>query len=367
MDIKIEGRTIGKNQPCFIIAEAGVNHKLEEEDMKKIGKKSSLEVAFNMIDIAKDAGADAIKFQSFTAETLQYKGTKKPRYQISNVGTDEEISYFDMLKKLENSREDQIKIAEYCKKRDILFFATPYDPDSTDFLDETIDVSLFKLASIELNNHLFIRHVASKGKPIILSTGLSNMDDVEDIIKIAKEEGFLNKMIFLQCTSDYPVMPEDINLNVLKTYMNRFPDVLFGFSDHSPTDTASVGAVAIGAVVVEKHFTLDKTFKGPDHSSSLNGKELKNWVLKVREIEASMGSFEKKVTEVEKRNKSMRKFIVITPQKSGTIIKEDMLKTLRTGGGILPIDKNLKKIIGKKLKKDVEKPIPLTWDLIETS
>lgn len=363
--IKTGSREIGKDKPVFIIAEAGVNHVLEQEDMKRVGAKSSLEVAYRMVDAAKQAGADAIKFQSFAAKGLQYKGTKKPQYQVENVGSDEEMSYFDMLKKLETSESDQIKIADYCKKKGIMFLSTPYDTESADFLEKKIRVPMYKLASIELNNHLFIRYAAGKGKPVILSTGLGSMDDVKAVVGIARKEGFAKRLVLLQCTADYPAKPNEINLNVLKTYMEKFPDILFGFSDHSPTDTASIGAVAIGAAVLEKHFTLDRSFRGPDHSASLDINGLKKWVAKVREIEESMGSYDKSVTESEKRNLSMRKYLVMTPQKAGTVIKENMLKAMRTGKGILPVDKNLRKIIGKKLKRDIKEITPLGWDMIK--
>ena len=147
--------------------------------------------------------------------------------------------------------------------------------------------------------------------------------------------------------------------------MKKFPEVLFGLSDHSETCTASIGAVAIGAVVLEKHFTLNKKFKGPDHSSSLNKKELNEWVKCVREIEALMGSYDKNITRSEERNKTMRKYIVMMPQKAGAVIEENMLKAMRTGNGILPIEKNLKKIIGKKLNKDIEEITPLSWGMIK--
>ncbi len=363
--IKIGNKLIGKGQPCFIIAEAGVNHILEPEDLKKIGAASALEVAFRLVDSAKEAGADAIKFQSIIAKNLQYQGTKKPQYQVDNVGNDDEISYFDMLKGLETTKEDQLKIAEYCKNKGIMFLSTPYDKESADFLDKEIGVPLFKLASIELNNHLFVNYVAKKGKPMIISTGLSSMDDVVNAVETAKKQGYADRIILLQCTSDYPAKADEINLNVLKTYKKTFPDMLFGFSDHSPTDTASIGAVAIGAVVVEKHFTLDKNSKGPDHSSSLDAAELKEWVRHVREIEKATGLYEKKITESEKRNLSMKKYIVITPQKKGSIIEEGMLDAMRTGSGIAPTSDNITKIIGKKLKQDIKEVMPLTWDILE--
>jgi len=349
---------------CFVIAEAGVNHKLNSNDLKKLGVSSSLEVAYRMVDIAKNAGVDAIKFQSFYAEKLIYEGVEKPEYQRLILGDEKEISYFNLIKSLETSEEDQIKIANYCREKEIIFLSTPYDEKSADFLDAIIDVKAFKLASIELNNHLFIKYVANKKKPIILSTGLSNFVDVKNVVEMARQEGFADRLILLQCTSNYPTKSPEINLNVIKTYRDEFPDIEIGFSDHSPSFIASIGAVALGAIVIEKHFTLDKSFEGPDHSSSLNPKELNEWVKSTREISVSLGSYEKKLTNSEKKNLSMRKYVVIIPQEKDQIIEEKMLTTMRTGKGILPINENLMKIIGKRLKIKIDKPIPLSWDMI---
>ena len=360
--IKIRDRLIGPGQPCFIIAEAGVNHVLEKEDLEKINLKSPLEVAYKMVDVVKESGADAIKFQSFSATELQIKDTKKPKYQVNKY---KNISYYDLIKKLETSKEDQKKIANYCKKKGVIFLSTPYDNKSVDFLDSELNVPIFKLASIELTNHLFLRYVAKKGKPLIISTGLSTLMDVKKVINISRREHFSDRIVLLQCTSNYPTLPKDIHLNVLKTYKKEFPGILIGLSDHSPSDTASLGAVVLGASVVEKHFTLNKNFKGPDHHASLDIAELKNWVKHIREIEDSLGSYEKKVVSVEKDNEAMKKFLVITPQKKGTLIQEHMLKAMRTGRGIAPLEENLNKIIGKRLKRDIKELTILTWDLIK--
>ncbi|MFX0138387.1 MAG: N-acetylneuraminate synthase family protein [Candidatus Hodarchaeota archaeon] len=349
---------------CYIIAEAGVNHVLNDNDLEKLGVSSPLEVAFKMVDAAKEAGVDAIKFQSFTAENLQFKGVEKPQYQKNNVGNDNKITYFDLIKNLETSTQDQIQIANYCKEKGITFISTPYDNESVDFLDEIIDIPFFKLASIEVNNHLFLKYVAQKGKTILLSTGLSTFEDVKEVVEIARQEGFVDNLILLQCTTNYPTEFSDINLNVLKTYQKEFPDIKIGFSDHSPSYTASIGAVALGSIVVEKHFTLNKNFEGPDHASSLNPSELEEWVKRIRELSLSLGSYDKIITESEKKNLTMRKFLVITPQKKDTIIKENLLRTMRTGDGILPTEKNLKKIISKRLKIDINKLTPLNWDII---
>lgn len=357
--LKVGDKIIGKD--CFVIAEIGVNHIISKKEMADIGLKSALEVAFLMIDTAKKAGVDAVKFQSFKAENLQLKNVNKPSYQQTSKSQD---SYYEMIKSLETSKENQIKIADYCRENDIIFLSTPYDKESVDFLDEKIGVEAFKLASIELNNHLFTKYVASKEKPMFMSTGLSSMKDVESAVKVARENHYVDRIVLLQCTSDYPAKPKEINLNVLKTYQKKFPDIVLGFSDHSPTDTASIGAVALGAKVLEKHFTLNKEYTGPDHAASLEPQELTSWVSKVREIEKAMGSYQKNLSSSEKENISMRKYLVIKPLEIGYVITEESLTAMRTGKGILPTQKNLKNIIGRKLKKEVKELEIFDWDMV---
>ena len=289
--INIGKHIIGEGRPCFIIAEAGVNHILEKSDMDSLNLDSSLEVAYKLIDEAKSAGADAIKFQSFNANKLQYRGTKKPQYQINNVG--DKISYFDLLKKLETSHSDQIKINDYCIRKDILFLSTPYDNENADFLDSVLKVPGFKLASIELNNHLFLEHIAQKNKPIILSSGLSTESDVSETFMFAEKCGFRQNIILLHCNSDYPSPADDINLNVISDYKRKYPDNVIGFSDHSQSNVASLGAVALGAKILERHFTINRSFNGPDHSASLDSEGLHSWINEVREMEISMGSSKK--------------------------------------------------------------------------
>jgi len=363
LSLKLGKKNIGKNKSCFIIAEVGVNHILEKVDLENLGLNSALHVAFEMIDVAIEAKVDAIKFQSFTAKNLQFQGTLKPKYQQDNESINE--SYYDLIKKYETSLKNQIEIANYCKKKGILFISTPYDFESAEFLNNIIKVPFFKLASLELNNHLFIKRIAKFGKPIILSTGLSSFEDVLDTINMAKKEGFIDRLILLQCTSDYPSKLEEINLNVIKTYYQKFPDMLFGFSDHCQSNIASLGAVALGAVILEKHFTLNKDFLGPDHRASLNPKELRNWVKEVRELELCLGSYKKSLTKSEMRNVSMKKYLVVHPMKKNEIIKEKNLSAMRTGSGVLPKHLNLEKIINRSLKYDITKKTPFKWDMVE--
>lgn len=387
MEIKIGKKIVGKGHPCFIIAEAGVNHKIAGDTSQQ-----SLERAYEMVEVAKEAGCDAIKFQTFKTEKLQLKNIPKPGYQDRNLGQD--IDYFNVLKALETSEKDQIKIAQYCQSKGIIFLSTPYDNDSADFL-ENLSVPAFKTASIELTNHLFLRYIAKKGKPVFLSTGLSDLEKVKKAVAVFDSEGMKNNLMIFQCTANYPTEYEDINLRVLTRYLQEF-DLICGLSDHSRDDMASIGAVALGGLILEKHFTLDKNFSGPDHSASLNPDEVKQWVKHVREVEdfikknnekigedilkayietvdyinlqdmeKCLGSAEKQTTEAEMDNKQMMKFLVIKPAKTGTIINYKHLRAMRTGGeGILALDENLEKIVGKKLKKTINKTKRFTWDMI---
>lgn len=378
--IKLGNKCIGQGNPVFIIAEAGVNH------------NQRLDLAFKLVDAAIEAGADAVKFQTFKTEKLQLKGIKKPGYQDRNVGN---VDYFKLIKGLEMSFVDQKKIADYCKEKGIMFLSTAYEEESADFLD-SLGVPAHKMASIELTNHLFLRDIAKRGKPVFVSTGLADIDKVADAVRIFKEEGMKDNLMLFQCTSNYPTLYKDINLRVIPDYIKRF-DVICGLSDHSPDDIASVGAVALGGLILEKHFTLDKTLPGPDHSSSLEPDELRQWVEHVRDVESFMaenpslkgedllkayvdsvdhirwedmevclGSAEKKLTAGEEGNAQMKKYIVIRPAKAGTEVTRELLTGMRTGGvGVEPLDRNIDRILGKRLKKDVFELKTFSWDMIE--
>ena len=243
--IKLGKIEIGSGKPVFIIGEAGVNHKLPGDTAEQ-----SLERAYEMADVAKEAGCDAIKFQTFKTEKLQLRNIPKPGYQDRNLG--KSANYFDVLKSLETSEEDQAKIAGYCLKKGIIFLSTPYDNESVDFL-ERLGVLAFKMASIELTNHLFLRYVAKKGKPVFLSTGFGDMEKVRKAVAVFKEEGMENNLMLFQCTSNYPTEYEDINLRVLPAYLKEF-GLICGLSDHSRDDIASIGSVIFGGQILEKHF-----------------------------------------------------------------------------------------------------------------
>lgn len=345
--MQIDNRKIGRNDPVYIIAEAGVNH------------NNKLPLAFKMVDIAKQSGADAIKFQTFKADKIQLQNSVKPRYQ-KKINK----NYYDLIKSLETSFDEQKKIFDYCKKKKITFLSTPYDIDSLNFLDE-LGVSAFKISSSDLTNHIFLKEVLRKKKPIILSTGISSIKEIDESFNIVLKFKMKNKIILVQATSDYPAPNEDVNLRVLSEYMTRY-NVITGFSDHTEDDTASLGAVALGAKLVEKHFTLDKNLPGPDQSSSLEPPELKNWINRIRLMEKSLGTSKKFITSSEKNNQTMRKILVIKPAKKGTAISLDLLETMRGNkNGILPLESNLEKIIGKKIIRNIPILSQFSWSMIK--
>ena len=345
--MEIGNKKIGKNKPVFIIAEAGVNY------------NNKLSLAYKMIDIAAKAGADAIKFQTFKAKNIQLRNSIKPNYQKSIKNT----NYYNLIKKLETSFDDQIKLFNYCKKKNIIFLSTPYDDESLDFLTQH-NVAAFKISSSGTTNHLFLESVLKKRKPVLLSTGLTSRKDVDLTVKLVEKFKMKKKLVLLQATSDYPTKSIDVNLRVIPEYIKKH-NVLVGFSDHTQDFTASLGAIAMGACVVEKHFTISKKLSGPDQKSSLEPRELNEWIKKIRIMEKSLGNKNKIITNAEKKNLTMRKILVINPAKQGTLITRNLLSAKRGDGtGILPLQKNLNKIIGKKLLRNIYRERKFSWKLI---
>jgi N-acetylneuraminate synthase/N,N'-diacetyllegionaminate synthase len=345
--IFLKNREISNEKPVFVIAEAGVNH------------NNKLSLALKMVDIAKKAGADAIKFQTFKADKIQMKNSVKPNYQkkIKNA------NYYEIIKSLETDFDDQKKIFEYCNKKGIIFLSTPYDEDSVDFLD-SLGVLAFKISSSDLTNHFLLKHVSKKRKPILLSTGLADSQLVDAAIDLFKKEKMMKKLILLHTTSDYPAQNDQVNLQVIPEYIKKYK-ILIGYSDHTQYDVASLGAISLGARVLEKHFTTSRNLSGPDQMSSLEPKELEEWIKKIRLIETCLGNSKKIITKSEAKNLTMRKVLVLSPAKKGTVISHDILIALRgKKTGILPIEKNISKIIGKKLSKDIIKVEEFSWEMI---
>jgi len=344
--IKIGNKLIGEEEPCFIIAEAGVNH------------NGSVELAKKLIDAAKDAGADAVKFQTFKAESVVVKDAQKAEYQKETTG---EGSQYEMIKKLELAEEDFRELADYAEKKDIMFLSSPFDKESVDLLYE-LDVPAFKVGSGEITNFPLLRYIAKKRKPIILSTGMSTLGEIEEALDVIRSEG-VEDIILLHCVSNYPARIEDVNLRAMGTLKQAFK-LPVGFSDHTLGITAPIAAVALGACVIEKHFTLDRNLPGPDHKASLEPDELKEMVKAIREVEKALGNGIKKPTkEEEKIKKVARRSIVAKVDISkGAIITEDMLDVKRPGTGIEP--KYLKFIIGRKAKEDIKKDDVIRFEMI---
>lgn len=321
----------------FIIAEAGVNH------------NGDIRLAKKLIDVAVNSGVDAVKFQTWKTELLVTPSAQMADYQIDNTKKVE--SQFDMLKRLELSYENFEELKQYCDSKGVLFLSTPDEEKSATFLNGL--QSIFKIGSGELTNTPFLRHIASFRKPVILSTGMGYLSEVEHAISVLKEVGLnLNDITVLHATTDYPTAPEDVNLRAMLTIQEAFPGVKVGYSDHTLGIEIPAAAVALGAKVIEKHFTLDKTMDGPDHIASLEPNELKAMVTAIRNIESSLGSGWKVPTKTEMSNRSIVRKSLVAKQaiKSGQVITADMLDIKRPGNGISPT--RWDEILGSIAKKD---------------
>ena len=336
-EIKIDKKNIGIGHPTFIIAEAGVNH------------GGNIDLAKELIDLAKDAGADAVKFQAFRTSELIIENVSKAPYQTKTTSTSE--SQADMLRSLELSKEHYHTLKNYCEEKNIIFLITPFDETSLIELEE-IGVSAYKIASTDTTNLPFLKKVAQTGKPIFLSTGMTYLDEIKEALKEIHPEN--KKLILMQCTANYPIEDSEANLNIIKLFQNEF-DCLIGYSDHSVGIGAAPYAIPMGVCMIEKHFTIDKSAKGPDHLASLDPKELKALVKEVKRIETYMGVGVKQPTTSElQTRKSLQKCLVAaSPIKKGEIITEANLLGKRTGGkGISPIE--YKKIVGSMAIKDFD-------------
>jgi len=321
----------------LIIAEAGVNH------------NGNISIAKEMIDIAADANADYVKFQTFKTDKVVTRSAAKAGYQLNTTETGE--SQFQMLKKLELNLEHHQELIKYCKIKKIKFLSTPFDHQSIDLLNR-LNISLFKIPSGEITNLPYLRYIASFKKPIILSTGMSDLDEIKNALQILMDSGLVrNQITILHCNTQYPTPYVDVNLNAMIEIKEKL-NVKVGYSDHTPGIEIPIAAVALGASVIEKHFTLDKNMEGPDHIASLDPNELKQMIISIRNIEKSMGSRIKKPSNSEKNNiPIIRKSIVAkTRIKKGDIFSENNLIVKRPGTGISPMKWD--KIMGKKAKKN---------------
>lgn len=321
---------------CLIIAEAGVNH------------NGRLELAYQLCDAAKDAGADVVKFQTWKTENLITKNVAQAEYQRQNTGQSE--SQFDMLKKLELSYDDFQKLKEYCDRIGIVFASTADEEESLDFLI-SLDIPFIKVGSGDIGNVHFLRYIGSKKKPVILSTGMSTIEDVNLSIQALKESG-ASDISLLHCTTSYPCAYEDVNLKAMLTLRQAF-HLPVGFSDHTIGNDAAVAAVALGAAVVEKHFTLDCGMPGPDHKASTEPEAFRQLVHSIRNVEACLGSGEKvpTVKEREIAKVVMKRVVARRIILKGSVFREEDLCIKRNDTGIPA--RFWDECIGKKAIKDI--------------
>ena len=319
-----------------IIAEAGVNH------------NGSLRIAKKLVDVARFSGADYVKFQTFTHDNLVTSKAQKANYQKSNHDNNETQSA--MLKKLELSKPNHLKLISYCKKKKIKFLSTAFDIENLKFLIKN-KIDFIKIPSGEITNFPLLEYIKKSNKKILLSTGASTLSEVKTALKILNKKK--KEITVLQCNSAYPTPIKHLNLNTLTTFRKKF-NCEVGLSDHSLSVVAAAAAVSLGATIIEKHFTLSRDMIGPDHKSSLEPSELKRMIQNIREIESALGSFNKNITKSERENRRIiRKSLVANNFiKKGQKFTSKNIFAKRPAGGISPM--NIKKILGKKARKNFE-------------
>ncbi len=340
----------------FVIAEAGVNHNGEEA------------LALQLVDVAKECGADAVKFQTFSADKLVRKGAEKAEYQKRETG---EGDQYAMLKGLEMSEALHHKLVKRCDDIGIEFMSTPFDEDAADFL-VSLGMQHIKIPSGEITNHPFLKFLAQKDIPLILSTGMSTLDEINAAVSVIAAERFINGFIspieeiltILHCTSNYPADTKDVNLRAMQT-IAKSTGLPVGYSDHTLGSAVSTAAVALGAAIIEKHFTIDKNLPGPDHKASLTPFELKELIKQIRDVEYALGSSIKEPTQSELPVRALvrRSLTTVKSLKSGMKISADDVAILRPGTGILPSELTI--VLGKKVIRDISSGTTLQWSDLE--
>ena len=338
--------SIGINKKCYIIAEIGVNH------------NGDIDLAKKLIHLAKESGADAVKFQTFSAEKLVTKQTRKVAYQKKTSPSNE--THFDMIKRLELSFDDHHLLMQYCKNVKIEFLSTPYDLESAKFLNDDLKVNYFKTASADIVDLPLQEYIASTKKPSIVSVGMATIDEIKKVVEIYNKKN----ITLLHCVSNYPCSDESLNLNVIKTLNNIF-NVPIGFSDHSTGSEAALAAISLGATIIEKHFTIDKKLDGPDHFASATPQEFLNLSQSVRRVEKMLGNNIKTLQpeEIEMRIVSRKSITLRNNLNAGDIIKSSDLVLKRPGTGLMASE--LKNLIGKTITRDLEAEYQITYDDIK--
>jgi len=346
--IRIGSTLIGPGNPVWIVAEAGVNHNGDPE------------LAQSLVREAKRAGADCVKFQTFAASRVASAGAAKAPYQL--LSTDAGESQLEMLRRLELDEAALDALVGLCREEDIEFLSTPYSVDDVELL-ESLGVRAYKIASALIVEPSLLRRIGETHKPVLLSTGLATLAEVEESVTVLRDAGS-NDLVVLQCTTDYPARPDEANLRAMQT-MAAALGVLPGYSDHTETDTTAIAAVALGAVVVEKHLTLDRSLPGPDQATSATPEEFAALVHAIREAESALGSGTKEPGPSELRNlETMRRSVVaLRTIEAGATLEADMLTTKRPAGGIPPRD--LERVVGRSAKVTIGADQPLEWWMVE--
>jgi len=346
--IEINGRLVGQDSPCFVIAEAGVNH------------NGDLNLAKRLVDAAYEGGADAVKFQTFTASTLAIEDAPKADYQFETTSSTE--TQFQMLKRLELTASMHSELKVYSNEVGILFMSSPFDESSADLLSE-LGVEVFKIPSGEITNLPLLDHVARKGKPMIVSTGMSYLSEVEAAVRIIESVGN-QQIILLHCVSNYPADPSDINLSAMNTLREAF-NTIVGYSDHTQGIQIALAAVALGAKVIEKHITLDCNLPGPDHRSSLEPAEFEYMVNSIRSVESALGHGRKEPAASEMSTSLVARKSLMSAKSipMGSVMTLNMMVSRRPGTGLAPTMMEL--IIGRKVKIDIAANTILTLEMFD--
>lgn len=351
MTSKLYNLGIGSGKSVFFIAEAGVNH------------NGSLDLGKKLIEVAANAGANAVKFQSFRAENIVTKAAPKSSYHVETTGDSEKQSWYDLLKTQEMSRSMHEHLISHCKLHNILFMSTPYDEESVSLLND-LNVPIIKVASTDTSNLPFLRYIAATGIPTILSSAMATIEEVTDAIKVFQEAG--TEHAILQCTGNYPSKLSNSNLKVIHQYRDLFKCPV-GYSDHTMELINPIAATALGANIYEKHFTLDRNLPGPDHRMSLLPSELSETIAHIRLTELALGDGVKKIVdeETENRQKLRKSVVSLKKIRKGQTITIDMVAIKRPAYGIAP--KNLDKVLNKTALQNIEADECITYEMISAS
>ena len=346
--VNISGRLVGPGHPCLIIAEAGVNHNGDPE------------IARRLVNAAAEAGADAVKFQTFKADKLASEGAPKADYQRRTTSASE--SQTTMLRRLELSEEAHRDLMAHCVRRKILFLSSAFEEDSADLLDR-FGLPAFKVPSGEITNLSFVEHVARFGKPLIVSTGMATEGEVAQAVDVIRKTGN-EQIILLQCTSAYPADPADVNLRAMQTMADEF-GVPVGYSDHTRGIEVMLAAVALGACVVEKHFTLDRSMPGPDHQASVDSAELSALVRGIRNVEKALGDGRKvpAASEADTAAVARKSLVAIKDVPKGAIITAAMIGAKRPGIGLAPAFRG--EVLGKHAATLIRAGTLISWDMLK--